>query len=160
MAKIIVFSGHGSWDPGKDGYTSLPKNCKIEFYTQNMKTLSDNLGGSLDRGVTTGLIPDQTGSAYSSVPNMRLYPPTGLNIMQPPLSTWTILELPGYAPGNDKNLQVRISYTKPNGMSLSEIFASLSAALNTEVLMIWSACRAIDLKDAGGSKAGVNKMQR
>ncbi|MFO1499290.1 MAG: hypothetical protein U1G07_12990 [Verrucomicrobiota bacterium] len=33
--KVIVFSGHGSWDPAKDGYVALAANCTMKFYTLN-----------------------------------------------------------------------------------------------------------------------------
>src|SRR5690606_17601378 len=75
MAKIIVFSGHGSWDLGADQYVKVPGKCSIKFYTLNMKTLSDSLGGDIDRGMIAGLEPDQEAGQFGIVPNMRLYPP-------------------------------------------------------------------------------------
>jgi hypothetical protein len=92
--KVIVFSGHGSWQLGKDTFVRMPPNCTMKFYTMNMKTLSDGLGGDLDRGIITGLEPDQETGPHVQAPDMRLYPPHGLNIRQPDLARWHVIELP------------------------------------------------------------------
>ena len=55
--KIIVLSGHGSWEVKQDEYVKLPAKCSIKFYTMNMRTLSDSLGGDIDRGVIKDLEP-------------------------------------------------------------------------------------------------------
>src|SRR5688572_19204320 len=120
MAKTIVLSGHGSWEM-KDGYTTLPGKCNIKFYTCNMKTLSDVLGGDIDRGLVTTLEPDQVGGAYSTVPNMRLYPPHGLHIRRPDLSAWEVLDIPGVVPTSNKNLQVRIDNNFGGGGDLKTL---------------------------------------
>lgn len=162
MAKIIVLSGHGSWEM-KDGYTSLPEGCTIKFYTCNMKTLSDGLGGDIDRGMVAGLQPDQTGGPFSTVPNMRLYPPHGLNIRTPDATKWDVVELSAAKiPAGDRNLQVKIADAHPGGKNLSEVLTELKHAIlgNKDVTILWAACRAIGLKDTGGDKFGVNAMQR
>lgn len=160
MSKVIVLSGHGSWEM-KDGYTSLPGKCSIKFYTANMKTLSDGLGGDIDRGIVSGLVPDQEGGPYASVPNMRLYPPDGLYIRVPNSANWDVIELPAAVAKKDKNLQVKIRAGHPDGIDLKSILVQLSPAMSgEEVVILWAACRAIGLKRAGGSSIGVNQMQR
>jgi hypothetical protein len=161
MSKIIVLSGHGAWDL-RDGYTKLPARCAIRFYTLNMKTLSDALGGDIDRGIVSGLEPDQVGAPFATIPNMRLYPPHGLNIRVPDLRTWNVIKLPQACPADSKNLQVRISDRYPAGYSLEEILDMIEAALiGQDVTILWAACRAIGLKkSAFGKSIGVNKMQR
>lgn len=160
MSKIIVLSGHGSWEM-RDGYTTLPAKCSIKFYTCNMKTLSDGLGGNIDRGLITGLEPDQESGPFSTVPNMRLYPPTGLNIRTPD-NNWNLVELgSGAVPAGNKNVQVKIAAAYPGGADLKTILALLkSSMMGQECTILWAACRAIGLKSTGGKAIGVNTLQR
>lgn len=170
MAKTIVLSGHGAWDivkshgVGGDGiepFVTLPAKTSIKFYTCNMKTLSDVLGGDIDRGLVGTLVPDQVGGPFSTVPNMILYPPTGLHIRRPDLATWDVIDLPGAVPNNNKNLQVRISTQYPGGGDLKTILDLLQPAMiGQEVTILWAACRSISLYNEGGKKIGVNAMQR
>lgn len=162
MSKVIVFSGHGSWELGKDEYTPLPGKCTIKFYTMNMKTLSDGLGGDIDRGLVSGLEPDQVGNEFTHVPDMRLFPPTGLHIKRPDPNTWHVLELPGPVPVDEKNIQVKINPAFGGGGSLSVLFDVLRPAIAEadSVTFLWAACRAINLKNTGGRRIGVNAMQR
>jgi hypothetical protein len=161
MAKIIVLSGHGSWEM-KDGYTQLPARTSIKFYTCNMKTLSDGLGGDIDRGIVANLEPDQESGPYSTVPNMRLYPPHGLNIRTPNANTWNVIDIPtSTVPTSNKNLQVRIDHHYGGGGDLKTLLELLQPALvGHEVTILWAACRAIGLHNAGGKYVGVNAMQR
>ena len=160
MGKIIVLSGHGSWEM-KDGYTTLPAKTNIKFYTCNMKTLSDGLGGDIDRGLVSNLKPDQEGGPWSTVPNMRLYPPTGLHIRTPDVTKWNVVELPGVIPAGNKNLQVRIAANYGGGGDLKTILELLQPAMiGEEVTILWAACRAIGLHNTGGQFIGVNAMQR
>jgi len=162
MAKIIVFSGHGSWDLGADQYVKVPGKCSIKFYTLNMKTLSDSLGGDIDRGMIAGLEADQEAGQFGIVPNMRLYPPDGLTIKRPSSANWHVIDLPDVVPADDKNLQVRIDNAYPGGGNLEVLFKVLDPAIRSadSVVFLWAACRAINLKSAGGANFGVNAMQR
>ncbi len=126
-----------------------------------MKTLSDGLGGDIDRGIVAGLEPDQVAGPYQSVPNMRLYPPAGLNIRTPDALTWSVIELPAAIPPNGKNLQIKIANMYGGGADLATILNLIQPALSGETTILWAACRAIGLKStAGGAAAGVNKLQR
>lgn len=162
MAKIIVFSGHGAWPLGTDEFAQLPAKCSIKFYTMNMKTLSDGLGGDIDRGIVSGLTPDQEAGQYMNVPNMRLYPPHGLNIKAPDPSKWHVIKLPAPVPDDDLNIQVQIQDGYGGGGNLTTLFSLLDPAIRSadSVVFLWAACRAINLKDAGGKALGVNVMQR
>lgn len=161
-SKIIVFSGHGSWEVKKDSYVQLPAKCSIKFYTMNMKTLSDGLGGDIDRGIITGLRPDQEAGPLRNIPDMRLYPPDGLHIRRPHPGTWEVVTLPAPVPSGNKNLQVQIKGHFGGGASLSVMFEHLAPAISSSksVTFLWAACRAIGLKNTGGEKLGVNVMQR
>lgn len=162
MPKIIVFSGHGSWELGKDQYVEVPAKCNIKFYTMNMRTLSDALGGDIDQGKIDGLEPDQVGEEYTHVPDMRLFPPTGLQIQPPDPARWHVLDLPTAVPKDNMNLQVRIDSRFKAGGPLSELFEALKPAIESadSVTFLWAACRAINLAEVGGEEFGVNAMQR
>lgn len=161
MAKIIVFSGHGDWALGNDHFVQVPAKCRMKFYTMNAKTLSDGWGGDIDRGIVAGLDPDQEAGAFQAIPDMRLYPPTGLNIRRPDSATWHVVELPGLVPVDERNLQVRIRNCVAEGMSLSELFKSLATAIREagSVELLWAACRAVNLKSTGRDTY-VNAKQR
>ena len=164
MPRIIVFSGHGSWELGDDEFVTVPAKCTIKFYTLNMKTLSDGLGGDIDRGRLAGLEPDQVNGPRSTIPDMRLFPPINptLNIRQPPLATWHVLKLPAAIPTDTKNLQIQIQNAYTGGASLKVLFELLQPAIDStdQVTFLWAACRAINLKERGGESIGVNAMQR
>lgn len=165
MAKVIVFSGHGAWDPN-DGYATVPRNCSIEFYTEANRTLSDALGGDLDVGNGAGHTPDQFGGPFSSVPNMRLYEPTGLNIITPSLAYDVTHIGAGTPPVHPtRHLQVQLSFgSYPNGLTLAELFIELDEVVRrsaTDVKFIWAACRETGLRPTTlGQQIGFNSMQR
>lgn len=160
--KIIVFSGHGSWQLGKDAFVRMPANCTIRFYTMNMKTLSDDLGGALDRGIIAGLEPDQETGPNLEVPDMRLYPPHGLNIRRPDPASWHLITLPAPIPVDDKNLQITIANKYGGGASLKVLLRLLKPVIDRsdDVTFLWAACRAVNLRAVGGKASGVNIMQR
>ena len=167
MARVIVMSGHGAWQVGSDDYTVVPGKTTVRFYTVNMKTLSDALGGDLDRGIVNGMEPDQEGGAHTTVPNMRLFPPINpsLNIRTPP-GSWRVLKLKDdkTLPPETANLQVQIDNSLANGLDLATILGeSLSSSLYavSENVIIWAACRAINLKESSrGQALKINAMQR
>ncbi len=163
-SKTIVFSGHGSWESRTDGYVNLPAKCYMEFYTMNMKTLSDSLGGDIDRGLVTGLVPDQKNGPFNRIPNNRLYPPSGLHIQTPDPVTWSVVKLPGPIPLNSKNIQIQIRDEYRGGADLAVLFKALEPVIrnSSEVTFLWAACRAIGLtrNSKNAEVFGVNKMQR
>jgi len=160
--RIIVFSGHGSWESRKDGFINLPPKCYMEFYTMNMRTLSDSLGGDIDRGIVNGLVPDQVNGPYNSIPNNRLYPPHGLNIRKPDTRNWIVVNLPDPVPNTTKNIQIRIKDRFGGGADLETMFGLLQPVISnsSKVTFLWAACRAIGLKQTGIKIEGVNTMQR
>lgn len=118
--KTIVFSGHGKWAYGNDGYVSVPAKCRIRFYTLNMRSMSDTFGGKLDRGVITGVEPEQEAGPLMTVPNMRLYEPEGLTIKMPD-DDWHVLKfgdpLNQHVPADDKDIQVQIYGDSQTGVA-------------------------------------------
>jgi hypothetical protein len=169
-SKVIVFSGHGSWDvrdPRVKAYYPMPNNSTIKFYTMNLRTLSDSFGGDLDRGIIAGVRPDQEVGPSHQAPNMKLYPPTGLHIRSPNRQTWQVIKLrPGIkVPRNNMNLQIRIdaSVGEQTGYTLDHMIDNfLRPAIQgvDSVTFLWAACRAIELQEVTGKGVGVNTMQR
>jgi hypothetical protein len=167
MPKNIVFSGHGGWEPAKDGFAAVPKNCQMNFYTDNLKSLSDALGGQLDVANIT-IDESQTQREFSSVPDYRLYPPTGLNIKTPDLTRdWHVIHVPftqnTSCPADARNIQVIARGGAKKGLPLSLLFNILRPAVDSSsdgVLFIWACCRALQFQDAGGEALGVNVVQR
>jgi len=163
MAKIVALSGHGEWMLGKEGFVTLPSATSMRFYTMNMRTLSDAFGGDLDRGIIDGVTCDQEAGPFMKVPNMRIFPATGLNIKPPANpSNWHVIKLPRRVPVDNRNLQIQIDPAYPGGADLKTILALLEPALraSSETMIIWAACRAINLSSAGGRALGVNTLQR
>ena len=160
MSKVIVLSGHGGWKLGDRSFVHVPARCSIKFFTMNMKTLSDGLGGDIDRGLIAGLEPDQEAGPFCSIPDMTLTPPVGLKIRAPDPANWHRLRIPCPLPLDDKNIQVtiRAGYQA----HLSGLFKYLAPVIerSESVTFLWAACRAIELKKAGGKALGVNKLQR
>lgn len=162
-SKIIVFSGHGSWEVKQDDYVKLPARCSIKFYTMNMRTLSDGLGGDIDRGIIDGLEPDQQAGPFSRIPDMRLFPPTGLTIRAPDPATWQVIKIPDNpVQAGNKNLQIQIANGFAGGGSLSQIFTYLQPAIRSasSVIFLWAACRASGLRPTGGRSFGIDNLQR
>lgn len=158
----IVFSGHGSWVAGSDGFTQMPGNCSCLYFTENARTLSDRLGGELDIGNIGSKRPDQQVAPWGSGPDMRLYPPTGLTIMTPTAPNWHQIALPGgRVPANADGIQVTISTVQTNGAKLSELLSLLDSAIRgaSKVTLIWSACRALEMNQ-NGVDIGLNTLQR
>ncbi|MGF1476143.1 MAG: putative adhesin [Geminicoccaceae bacterium] len=163
MPKTIVFSGHGRWDLGDDQYVQLPAKCSMKFYTLNMKLVSDWFARFIDTGVVEGHVePEQEGGPFSSVPDMRLFPPHGLHLATPNLAKWHVIEAGDPVPQDNRNIQVRMPSKFGGGGTLSQLFTYLKPAIECAdaVTFLWGACRDIKLKDAGGKAFGVNVGQR
>ena len=87
------------------------------------------MGGDIVRGIVAGLQPDQEAGTFKSVPDMRLYPPTGLNIKAPDSANWHILKLPNPVPADNKNIQVQINNSYGGGADLKVMFNILAPAI-------------------------------
>ncbi|UTM59062.1 hypothetical protein L4174_020330 [Photobacterium sp. CCB-ST2H9] len=162
MSKIIVFSGHGMWPLGSDAFVQVPAGCHFKFYTLNAKLMSDAFGGELDQGRIKGLEPEQEAKQYTHIPNMRLYPPEGLNIRAPNSTTWHQIKYNDPVPADDLNIQVTVDSVYSDGVNLTTLFEYLSPAIHQakEVIFIWAACREVNLSDSGGKEIGVNITQK
>ncbi|MEM9463384.1 MAG: putative adhesin [Myxococcota bacterium] len=165
MAKIIVFSGHGAWDPN-DGYAIVPRHCSIEFSPETNRALSHAFGRDLDRDDGVGHTPDPSSGPLSNVPNMRLYEPSGLSIIRPS-TAYDVTQLGAGIPPihPTRHLQVQLAFgSYPNGLTLAELFVQLGAVVRrsaADVKFIWAACRQTGPRPtAQRHPIGFNSIQR
>lgn len=156
---LVVFSGHGSWDP-KNGYIQVPKASRFVFFIEHMKTLSDNLGGSVESvGALLGNLPapDSTYEQFSTMPNYSLHPPYH--------PTLNIQKLRSRVKRDNQIMQI-ILRRNARSLTLSQLIPIIESKLpKTTVLdgidYFWACCRAVDFKhEVGGEAIGVNAMQR
>jgi hypothetical protein len=63
---------------------------------------------------------------------------------------------------DNKNLQIQIDPAYPGGADLKTILTYLDPALraSNDTILVWAACRAINLSAAGGKAVGINTLQR
>ncbi|TFW31980.1 putative adhesin [Massilia horti] len=124
--------GHGQWDP-KDGYTQVPKNCRLTFYTENAKWMNSHEVFELIKGTPT-LSPASSHGPYKTVPNMRFFPD------DPPLKAYSKAIKPA-----DVSL---VFTTQARGKQLSELFhAFVNASVNFDI--VWACCRDLNLRPTG-----------
>ncbi len=77
----VVLSGHGGYD-STNGTTTIPKGTTLHTYAPLGQTITDKLGNSIETGiVNSGKYIFGPGA---KVPNLTLYPPTGLTILNNP----------------------------------------------------------------------------
>jgi hypothetical protein len=136
MAKIILF-GHGGWTPN-DGFTILPANSSITFYTQNAKLLKGGDDFKILWGTFTG--GGEKIGPYRSCTNLRLYPDSPSNLGRATCTKPAGVDL--YFANN------------PAGERLSDIFGKLPG--ND---FHWACCRYLDLRKVSGPNYGVNLVE-
>jgi len=136
----IFFFGHGGWDPRgqKTGFTMVPAGTRFSFYTGVNTLMTLKFGYDLIEG-SAGAAADQEYEQFQSCPNMTLYP----------------------APEFHSDIQAAMAGSGArvivvNGeMKLSKLFLEYSGHD-----IVWIACRALELKNAGGSGFGINRVGR
>jgi hypothetical protein len=134
----VVLSGHGEFKTATNPPSvRVPDGAAIYFYTENMKLLRDTYGGEIESmsALFQQASPSQVIYAGQPCPNYTLSPPDGLDVQDSP---------------DDVD-----HYTVSADTTLGELIAG--GVINGEVY--WAACRAIDLKAAGGELLGVNAGQ-
>jgi hypothetical protein len=137
MAKVFL-AGHGSWTI-KDGYTTVPKGCSIDFYTDNAKNMFTTDMFSIVAGTYASAASSTVGE-FKTCPNYRLYPDnTNSAALQ-------------------NNIEANATLYMTNqvaGEKLSDIIGRYPAGTQ----FVWCCCRYNDLKEAGGKSVGVNAGQ-
>ena len=132
----------------------------MHFYTNNFTLMTMAYGNELEEGKFGDQVASQTAGPFQNVPNMILTWPRGLTVKAPPPEWRQLAWTKGLKiPTDGRNLQFRIQKPrKPAGdmlldprgnLHLSEIFEILRPVIVAadEVLIIWSACRQVMLKE-------------
>jgi hypothetical protein len=146
MAHLFL-SGHGGWHP-KLGYTKVPADCSVNFYTHFAKLLITGMEYQILRGTYTEV--ESTFGQWTMVPNMKLYG-------QP--EQWTKRsekELKRDVWG--QNAMVFALDDEDDEATLSEIFAEINNGprLPENLEFHWLACSEVQLRKAGGADIGFN----
>ena len=162
--KIIVLTGHGAWNTkttNKQTYTKLPGKCSMHFYTNNFTLMQGSFGDELDIGKYGQYTPSQTVDPFMSAPNMVLTWPRRLTIPAAPMGWASVIYEKGVTiPVDSRNIQFQLK--KPSAplgdmlvdplghMYLEDIFKVLEPAIKqaSSVLIVWSACRQVMLKES------------
>lgn len=136
MAKQVFLSGHGGWKP-KNGFTQVPKGCKINFYTSFAKNLITGMEYMILEGTYTTV--DRTIDQFMSCPNMQLS-------AQP--DDWTRTSKEKLATRHDADCILLPS--PPGGLSLAGLFELWMHEDLPPVEFHWLACQTRGLKQVGG----------
>ena len=143
----IFLSGHGGWSPSL-GYTKVPANCTVTFYTHFAKLLMTGMERQILRGDYTEV--DRTHTEFKMVPNMKLYG-------QPESWTKSAEENLSEAAWGNSSKVVSLD-DEDDVTTLSELFEELNEGpkLPEEVNFHWLCCSHVGLKAAGGADIGFN----
>ncbi|HBY60253.1 MAG TPA: hypothetical protein DEH78_10545 [Solibacterales bacterium] len=142
MAKHVFLSGHGGWKPGQ-GYTTVPRGCRIHFYTHFAKNLITGMEHKILDGSYNTI--DHTVEEYKSCPNLRLSHQE---------DSWTQKSQAKLATRGDPNCILLPS--PPTGFSLAELFQEWNDSQLPGVEFHWLACQTLGLKQVGGRQFGLN----
>jgi hypothetical protein len=164
--KLIVLTGHGTYDPKTQhrAYAKVPGGCSFHIYTGTFTRMTEKFGQELEQGKLGSRPPSQAVGPYQQVPNMILTWPRGLTVT--PAKGWHHIrwDLASGAsnmrvPADERNILFQIkepahpgrsTLSDPLGhMYLDEIFDVLRPAIarDRSTLFVWSACRQVRLKE-------------
>lgn len=140
MAKQVFLSGHGGWKPAQ-GFTQVPRGCRVHFYTDFAKNLITGMEYRILNGSWTTI--SRTVQEFMSCPDMLLSPQD---------ATWTARSRRELAARNDPNCFLLVA--PPGGRRLSEIFRNVKAGVGYD--FHWMACQTLGLTKVGGRAHGLN----
>lgn len=152
MATADIFiHGHGTWKP-VNGFTVVPKNSSITFYTHFAKLLNATMAYPILRNTFTGE-SERTIPAYMMVPNMTL---SSLTAAQRH-TAGTI-----FAAGAGRNLYMLPAAPPTKRVTLEAVMERFRKItdLDLELRFHWLACQHLGLKAVGGGALGVNASDR
>lgn len=139
----VFLAGHGSWNIKANGFTRVPKNVVVTFYTEPMKNLFTADMLAIIGGTYQGEVKDVY-EPGSSIPDYTLYPDT---VNEPKCRELIRAR-------NDKDhglLMVLAGKTS----TLGRLMSIMAPGTN----LVWCACRYTELRDVGGKSIGVNAAQ-
>ena len=140
--KQVFLSGHGGWTP-QQGYTQVPKGCKINFYTHFAKNLITGMEYKILEGSYNEI--ERTIEEYKQCPNMKL---SGQE------ASWTQKSKDKLKGRTDIDWAL-LTPPEKGFYSLSSVFKYF-AEKRESVEFHWMACQTLGLKQVGGRGFGLN----
>ncbi len=144
MATVFL-AGHGSWDVKSNGFTTVPKNVCVTFYTESMKNMFTSDMFAIIEGAYNGEVK-QIYEPGQQIPNYTLYPDTR---NEPRCRQLVKSRNQG---GSNYGLLMVVAGTTS---TLEKLMSIMAPSTN----IVWCACRYTELKDVGGKSIGVNAAQ-
>lgn len=147
---VVFLHGHGSWKP-EFGYTQVPRNCSVTFYTHFAKLLNQTMVRLILNGTFAGQF-ERTIGAFHAVPNLRM---SSLTQGQYDWADAT------FVPGG------RVLYRLPPAPPTQRFFLSQMMQAFTDawgrdaqIDYHWLCCQALGLDKVGGGEVGLNASDR
>jgi len=151
MATAQIFlHGHGGWKP-TDGYTEVPRNSSVTFYTHFAKLLNATMAYPI-LGNTYTNQHERVIEQYKLVPDMVL---SNLTVGQRQTATNI------FSGGGGRNLYM-LPASPPRRVTLSALMKWFREKVSDDVMLQfhWIACQQLGLKAVGGGEFGVNASDR
>ena len=139
----VFLAGHGSWNIKANGFTTVPKNVCVTFYTDSNKNMFTSDMFSIIEGTYNGEVR-QFYEPGSQVPNYTLYPDTTNEAKCRQL----------IKARNDKTFGL-LMVIKDQTSDLKRLMSIMAPGTN----LVWACCRGSELYDAGGKTIGVGGAQ-
>ena len=146
----VLLHGHGSWKP-EFGYTKVPKNCSISFYTHFAKLLNQTMVRLIFQGTYNGTLDREIGE-FMTVPDLRM---SSLTQGQ---YDWADAN---FVPNG--RVLYRLAPKPPTQrFKLSEMMSAFTEAWgkDTAIEYEWICCQSLGLDRKGGRKLGLNASDR
>lgn len=147
----IFLHGHGGWKPD-NGYTTVPRNSSLSFYTHFAKLLNQTMVVQILQNSYAGEL-ERTVGEFQTVPNLRL---SSLSVGLHNWATGTFVN------GGGRNLWMLPPDPPHRARMLSDLMAGFRENVDskTTIDFRWLCCQALGLKQAGGRAEGVNASDR
>lgn len=149
MTKVLLH-GHGSWKL-EFGYTKMPKNCSILFYTHFAKLLNRAMVRQIFQATYTGTIDREIG-AFMTVPDLRM------DSLTQGQYDWADANFIA----NNRVLYRLAPEPPTQRFKLSEMMDTFTQAWgrDTPIEYEWICCQALGLDQKGGGELGLNASDR
>lgn len=142
MANHIFLSGHGGWEPSQ-GYTQVPRGCKVHFYTHFAKNLITGMEYKILEGTYNNI--ERTIDEFMMCPNM---------LLSEQEESWTQASRAALARRNDPDCVLLPAPSE--GFTLNQLFSAWADAGLDSAEFHWLACQTLKLRQVGGRNFGLN----
>jgi len=143
----VYLHGHGSWTPSM-GYTKVPANCSLTFYTHFAKLLNATMVKQIMAGTYTKTESEH--GAFKTVPNLQISSLTQGQVNN--AYTW--------GGGVSPYILHTLPVAPKTRLSLSDVMADCTAAYGKKLDFHWLCCQSLGLSKVGGREFGLNASDR